>query len=149
RPEISRPMLPIALAKAVLEQGGTTAFVAMQGLDADQQQVPVRLRRPIMVRSLEDCAHVGLLVLGNAVRNDRLERPVIAATPRRKPERDAPPVAGALCGSRLERAGAEGPEDARDVTEIVMRLAIHPARYRIAGKGQDERGDGVLDLSVA
>src|SRR6516162_788007 len=29
-----------------------------------------------------------------------------------------------------------------------MRIPIHPARYRIGDKGQDQRGDGMVDLGV-
>jgi hypothetical protein len=29
-----------------------------------------------------------------------------------------------------------------------MRIIIHPARYRIGDKGQDQRGDGMVDLGV-
>jgi len=30
-----------------------------------------------------------------------------------------------------------------------MWVVIHPARYRIGGKGQNERGDGMVDFGVA
>jgi len=35
------------------------------------------------------------------------------------------------------------------VQQILMRVVIHPARYRIGGKGQNERGDGMVDFGVA
>jgi len=30
-----------------------------------------------------------------------------------------------------------------------MRIVIHPARYRISTKGQNERGDGMVEFGVA
>jgi hypothetical protein len=30
-----------------------------------------------------------------------------------------------------------------------MRIVIHPARYRISTKGQNERGDGMIDFRAA
>jgi hypothetical protein len=30
-----------------------------------------------------------------------------------------------------------------------MRVIIHPARYRIGDKGQNKRGDGMVDFNVA
>jgi hypothetical protein len=30
-----------------------------------------------------------------------------------------------------------------------MRIVIHPERYRISTKGQNERGDGMVEFGVA
>lgn len=33
--------------------------------------------------------------------------------------------------------------------QILIRIVIHPARYRISAKSQNERGNGTVDFSVA
>ena len=65
---------------------------------------------PVMFRPLEDDAHVALLLPGNAFRNDRLKRPIVAVNTRRKPERDAKAVARALRCSCFKRACSKGSE---------------------------------------
>ena len=59
-----------------------------------------------------------------------------------KPERDPKAVVGALRGSGCKGASSEGSEYSRDVQQILMRVTIDPARYRIGAKGQNQRGDG-------
>jgi hypothetical protein len=34
------------------------------------------------------------------------------------------------------------------VQQVLMRVIIHPARYRIGAKGQYQRGDGLVDYRV-
>ena len=58
-------------------------------------------------------------------------------------------VVAALRCSGFERAGSEGPKQPRDVPQILMRVIIHPARYRIGGKSQNQRADGMVDFGVA
>jgi len=88
--------IPVALAKTVLEQSSATPFVPAQSFDADERQVPMGLGWPVMFGPLEDGADLGLLFSGNAFRNNRLERAVIAVNARWKPKRNAETVAGAL-----------------------------------------------------
>src|SRR5260370_16899014 len=88
--------IPVALAKTVLEQSSATPFVPAQSFDADERQVPMGLGWPVMFGPLEDGADLGLLFSGNAFRNNRLERAVIAVNARWKPKRNAETVAGSL-----------------------------------------------------
>ena len=68
----------------------------MQSFDPDERQIPMGLGRPIMFCPLEDGGDFGLPLLNDASFNDRLERFIVAVNTRRKPERNAEAVAGAL-----------------------------------------------------
>jgi hypothetical protein len=35
------------------------------------------------------------------------------------------------------------------VQQVLMRVIIHPARYRIGAKGQNQRSDGMVDFGIA
>jgi hypothetical protein len=63
-----------------------------------------------MFRPLEDAGDFGLPPPSDASRNNRLERPVIAANTRWEPNRDPNAVVGALRCSCFERARTEGSE---------------------------------------
>jgi hypothetical protein len=102
RPEVCRAVLAIALAKTVLQQSGPTPVVPVQGFDADQRQVPMRLGWPVMLGSLKDAADFGLLLASNAFCNHRLKRALVAVNALRKPKRDAEAIGGALRCSRFK-----------------------------------------------
>src|SRR5258706_5720087 len=102
RPEICRAVLAIALAKTVLQQSSPTPLVPVQGFNADQRQVPMRLGWPVMLGSLKDPADFGLLLARNAFCHHRLKRALVAVNARRKPKRDAEAVGGALRCSRFK-----------------------------------------------
>ncbi|MHC2791191.1 hypothetical protein ACVINZ_000203 [Mesorhizobium jarvisii] len=93
--------------------------------------------------------HVGLLLPSNALCDNRFNGTIIAVNTGWKPERDAKAVAGALRSSCLKRAGSESSEESRDVQEVLMRVMVYPARYWIAAKGENKRGDGMVDFSFA
>ena len=57
-----------------------------------------------MFGPLEHGAYVGLLLLDDAFRNNRLKRSILPRDARWKPERDAKAVAGSLRCARFERA---------------------------------------------
>jgi hypothetical protein len=102
-----------------------------------------------MFHPLEDRGDLGLFFSDHASCNDRLQRAIIAVNTWWQPERDPNTAAGALRCSCFKRASPEGSEQSRDVRQIVMRVIIHPARYRIGGKRQNQRGDGMVDFGVA
>jgi hypothetical protein len=104
---------------------------------------------PVMFRPLENSTHVGLLLPSNALCNNRFKGTIIAVNTGWKPERDAKAIAGALRSSCFKRAGSESLEESRDVQEVLMWVMIDPARYWIAAKGENERGDGMVDFSFA
>jgi hypothetical protein len=56
----------------------------------------MRLSRSVLLCLLEDSAHVGLHFLCNAFCHNRLNLLMISLHTRRKPERDAQSIAGAL-----------------------------------------------------
>ncbi len=78
-------MLPVALVKAVLQQGRTTALVPMQSFDSYERQIPMRLGRPIVFRSLENGGNCGLLFRNYATCDNSLQRPIIAVNTRWQP----------------------------------------------------------------
>jgi len=82
----------------------------MQSFDPDERQIPMGLGWPELFRPLEDSRDFGLLPLSDAFCNNRLERLIIAANPRRKPERDPEAVVGAVRCSCCKRACSEGSE---------------------------------------
>ena len=129
-------MLPVALAEAMLQQSRTTPFVPMQSFDAYKRQVPMGLGRAVLFGPLKGGAHVGSLLGSNGLCNNRVKRLIFAVNIRRKPKRDAKPVAGALSRSGCKRAGSERPEKARDVPQIVIGVIIDPAGYRIGPKAR-------------
>ena len=100
----------MALAKAVLQQGRTTPLVSMQSFDPDERQIPMGLRRPIMLRLLEDGGDFGLPFADHASLNNRLKRLIIAMNTRWESDCDPKAVIGALRCSRLKRARSEGSE---------------------------------------
>jgi hypothetical protein len=99
----------------MLQQSRTTPLVSMQGFDADERQVPMRLARPVMFRLFKDCAYVGLLLASNAFCNNRLKRLIIAVNTRWKPERYARAIGDPLRCSCVKRACAKGSEQSRDM----------------------------------
>ena len=56
----------------------------------------MRLTWSVLLGPLEDSAHVGLHFLSNAFCHDRFNPLMISLHTRRKPERDAQSIAGAL-----------------------------------------------------
>jgi hypothetical protein len=102
-----------------------------------------------MCRPLEDGDDFGLLLLNDASRDHRLERPIIAVNPRREPERNPETVVGALRCAFFKRVFSEGSEKSRYVQQILMRVFIHPTRYWVGDKGQNQSGDGMVDVGVA
>jgi len=100
-------VLPVALAKAVLQQGCTAPVVPMQRFDPDQRQIPMGLGWPIVFGPLEDRGDFGLLLPTDASRNNRLEHPIIAVNTRWEPDRDPKAVTGALRCSCCKRACCE------------------------------------------
>jgi hypothetical protein len=102
-----------------------------------------------MFCSLEDGGDFGLLCLNHASGNNRLKRPIVTVNTRWEPERDPKSVVGALRSACFKRACSEGSEQSRDAQQISMRVIIHPARYRIGGKGQNQRSDGMIDFGIA
>src|SRR6267378_1208264 len=107
RPKVCWEVLPVASAKAVLQQGRTTPLVPMQCFDPDQGQIPMGLGWPIVFRPLEDGGDFGLLLPNDASRNNRLKHPIIAVSTRWKPDRDPKAVVGALRCSCFKRACCE------------------------------------------
>jgi hypothetical protein len=99
RPEVCRTMLPVALAKTVLQQSSSTPLVPMQSFDADQRQIPMRLPWPIVFSPLQDAADLSLPLSSYAFSNNRVDLTIVTANARRKLKRDAEAVAGALRGS--------------------------------------------------
>src|ERR1700730_900024 len=121
----------------------------MQSFDPDKRQIPMGFGWSVIFRPLEDGGDFGLLFSDHAFCNYRLKRPIVAMNTWWEPERDPKPAVGALRYSCFKRARSKGAEESRDVQQILMRLIIHPARYRIAAKGQNQRGDGMVDFGVA
>src|SRR5262249_2730864 len=72
------------------------------------------------------------------------KRPVVAVNTRRQPKHGAE----ALRCSCFKRACSERAEQTRDMQQVLLRIIIHPGRYRIGGKSQDERCNGTVDLCV-
>jgi len=68
----------------------------MQRFDPDERQIPMGHGWPIVFGSLEEGGDFGLPFPSDALCNNRLERTVIAANARRKPERDPEKIARAL-----------------------------------------------------
>jgi hypothetical protein len=104
---------------------------------------------PIMFRLLEYGGDFGLLLLNDAFRDHRLERPIIAVNPRWEPESNPEAVVGALRCASFKRRFSEGSEKSRYVQQISIRDVIHPARYRVGGKGQNQSGNGMVDFGIA
>jgi hypothetical protein len=102
-----------------------------------------------MFRPLEDGGDFGLLLLNDASCDHRLERPIIAVNPRWEPERNPEAVVGALRCASFKRAFSEGSEKSRYVQQILVRVVIHPARYWVGDKGQNQSSDGMIDFGVA
>jgi hypothetical protein len=101
-----------------------------------------------MFRLLEYGGDFGLLLLNDAFRDHHLDRSIIAVNPRREPERNPEAVVGALRCASFKRRFSEGSEKSRYVQQILIRDAIHPARYWVGDKGQNQSGDGMVDFSV-
>ena len=92
---------------------------------------------PIMLRPLEYCGDFGLPLPNDAPCDHRLERPIFPVNAWRQPKRDPQAVAGALRCSCCKRACSEGAKQPRDMQQVLMRIPIHPARYRIGDKSQN------------
>jgi hypothetical protein len=101
-----------------------------------------------MFRPREDGGDFGLLLPNDAFCDHRLERAVFSVNARWQPKRDPKAVVGALRCPSFKRIFSKGSEKSRYVQQILMRIIIHPARYRISDKGQDQRGDGMVDLGI-
>src|SRR6516164_4152447 len=104
---------------------------------------------PIMFRPLEYGGYFGLLLLNDASCDQLLERLIIPVNSRREPERNPEAVVGALRCTSFKRVFSEGSEKSRYVQQILMRVVIHPARYWVGDKGQNQSGDGMVDFGVA
>src|SRR6516225_4770870 len=85
RPEICSPVFPVAAIEGVLEECRSTPLVSMQRVNTDQRQVPVRLRRPMMLGHLEDRADISLQISSHAVCDDRFNKCSVAVHSRGKP----------------------------------------------------------------
>jgi hypothetical protein len=104
---------------------------------------------PIMFRLLEYGGDFGLLLLNDAFRDHHLERSIIAVNPRWEPESNPEAVVGALRCASFKRRFSEGSEKSRYVQQISIREVIHPTRYWVGDKGQNQSGDGMVDFGVA
>ena len=75
-------------------------LVSVQRVNTDQRQIPVRLRRPMMLGHLEDRADISLQISSHAVCDDRFNKCSVAvhsrgnqiANPSRLAERCAAPA---------------------------------------------------------
>ena len=93
--------------------------------------------------------YFGLLLLNDASCDQLLERLIIAVNSRREPECNPEAVVGALRAASFKGVFSEGSEKSRYVQQILMRVVVHPARYRVGDKGQNQSGDGMVDFGVA
>jgi hypothetical protein len=96
RARSGRKVLPIAVAKAMVQQRRTTSHASVHHFDADEREVPMRFFGSAVLRSLEHRAHVGLLPHSNGFCDNRLKRPIVNMNTRRKPQRHAKTVAGSM-----------------------------------------------------
>ena len=104
---------------------------------------------PIMFSPLEYGGDFGLLLLSDASCDHRLERPIITVNPRWEPERNPEAVGGALRSASFKRVFSESSEKSRYMQQVLVRVVIHPTRYWVGEKSQNQSGDGMVDFGVA
>jgi hypothetical protein len=104
---------------------------------------------PIMFRLLEYGGDFGLILLNDAFRDHHLERLIIAVNPRWEPERNPETIVGTLRRASFKRRFSERSEKSRYMQQILLRVVVHPARYWVGGKGQNQNGNGLVDFSLA
>jgi hypothetical protein len=111
-------------------------------IDADQRQVPVRLLRMVGSHRFK---HGGELAFPSR-RQTCPDRRLIELSTRRKPKRRACIVLDVTRSSFCESAAAKRAHQYREASQILRRLGIGPAGYRIRTEGERKDGDCPLDV---
>ena len=124
-------------------------LVSVQRVNTDQRQIPVRLRRPMMLGHLEDRADISLQISSHAVCDDRFNKCSVAVHSRGKPNCDSISVGRAMRRACFKRTRSERAEQSRDMSKILIPGSIHPSGNRVGREGQNQGGDSFIDFSVA
>ena len=124
-------------------------LVSVQRVNTDQRQVPVRLRRPMMLGHFENRADISLHISSHAVCNDRFNKCSVAVHARRKPNCDPRAIGGAMHRACFKRPRSKRTEQSRDMSQILIGGTIHPARNRVGREGQNQGRDSSIDFRVA
>src|ERR1700761_9301930 len=111
-------MVPIALAKAIPQQGAAIAFVSVENLDANERQVPMRLDGPEHLRLFKHGTHFTLLVFGDCFCDRRFVWFVVHVLAGSKPERNAVAIIRAPGCSCFDGIRSKCPKQAWNVPQV-------------------------------
>src|SRR5260370_16714416 len=144
--QIGRHVLLVASAERFPQQRRSEPLAVQMGFNAYCGQVPMRIAWVVGRHLAEHGTHIRHHIARHALLQDGGDRILVRLHTRWKPQRTPEIAVDAPCRAGREGLARERPDEPAEVGEVLLRIAIHPARNRVSREGQDHNADQSLHI---
>jgi hypothetical protein len=130
-------VVAITQEQCMLEERGAVSLALVGRVDTNERQIPMRFTRVIATHLCEDCQDVLVNLPGNSALQQCEQHVFVRVHLWRQPQRCPSGTVHVVGAPLCKRFAPEGPDKARDMPEVLLRLRPRPTRSRVRAQRQD------------